>query len=402
VVEGEVWGRWREQDRIGFRGHVTVTNFAFRGQTADSFDSTLRFTNNVLELLDPRLTRGTQFVNATTIVADFDADRVYFTNGLSSAEPLVVARGIGPETGRSLEPYVFTQPPLVRVNGYAPLHDTSDADLRFVVDGGPFEWWKFKIPHIAGEVHWSGETLDLTNITMSAYDGTAEGQAHFDLSSDPGTDFQFDVSVTNADLRLLMADLSAHTNKLEGRFTGRLTITNANSADEWSWDGSGNVGLRDGLIWEIPIFGVLSKGLDAITPGLGSSRISAGSAQFVITNGVIHSDSLEMRSPTMRLAYHGTVDFAGRVDMRVNAEPFGNVPGLGPLFTLVFLPVSKIFEYKVTGTLAEPRSETVYIPKIFMMPLHPFRTIEDLFSGDAGKTNAPPVFKELPPEDQAP
>ena len=61
--------------------------------------------------------------------------------------------------------------------------------------------------------------------------------------------------------------------------------------------------------------------------------------------------------------------------------------------------MSKIFEYKVTGTLAEPKSETVYIPKVLTMPLHPFRTLEELFSGGSNKTNAPPVFKELSPEE---
>src|SRR5439155_4377402 len=110
-------------------------------------------------------------------------------------------------------------------------------------------------------------------------------------------------------------------NHLEGRLTGRLVITNANSADEWSWDGHGDARLRDGLIWEIPIFGVLSKPLDAITPGLGSSRVSEGTARFGITNGVIHSDSLAMHAPTMLLHYAGAGDFAGRVDARLGAGP---------------------------------------------------------------------------------
>src|SRR4030095_15383148 len=80
VVEGEVWGRWREMDRIGFQGRVTLTNFSFREQTADSFESTLLYSNKFLEFLNPHLTRGTQSVTAAGIAADFDADRVFFTN----------------------------------------------------------------------------------------------------------------------------------------------------------------------------------------------------------------------------------------------------------------------------------------------------------------------------------
>ncbi len=53
--------------------------------------------------------------------------------------------------------------------------------------------------------------------------------------------------------------------------------------------------------------------------------------------------------------------------------------------------MSKLFEYNITGTLSEPKSEPVYIiPKLILMPLHPFRTLEGLFPGESSKTNAPP------------
>jgi uncharacterized protein YhdP len=302
-----------------------------------------------------------------------------------------VARAIGPKTARALEPYHFTQPPTARVNGFAPLKGEHDADLRIEVAGGPFEWWKFKVPHISGEVRWQGETLDLTNVQTAFYGGAAGGSAHFDLDPEPGTDFRFSVGVTNANLQLLMADLSTNASHLEGRLSGQWVTTQANSADSRTWNGHGHAQLRDGLIWEIPIFGVLSPALDTIVPGLGSSRVSEGSAAFVITNGVVRSDTLEMRSPTMRLQYNGTADFAGRVDARVQVEPLRDAWVIGPFLRAALWPVTKLFEYKITGTLAQPKSEPVnFIPKILFMPLHPIRTLEDLFPGEPGRTNAPP------------
>jgi hypothetical protein len=35
----------------------------------------------------------------------------------------------------------------------------------------------------------------------------------------------------------------------------------------------------------------------------------------------------------------------------------------------------------------------VYIPKLFLLPLSPFQTLEDLFTVEPKATNAPPVFK---------
>jgi hypothetical protein len=305
-----------------------------------------------------------------------------------------VARGIGPQTARTLEPYSFRQPPTAQVNGYAPLKGSSDADLRVTLDGGPFAWMMFKLPHVTAEVRWLGDTLVLTNAQSEFYWGDARGNAYFDFNRDkPGTDFRFDATATNVNLPLLMADLVTRTNHLEGWLSGRLVITSANSADSNSWQGYGNAGLHDGLIWDIPIFGILSKPLDAIVPGLGSSRVSAASARFSITNGVIFSDDLEMRAPALRLLYEGTLAFDGRVNARVDAELLRDAWLIGRVVSLVFWPVTKMFEYKITGTLSDPKSEPVFIPKLLLVPLHPFRTLEELFS-EPPKTNAPPVFKE--------
>ncbi len=391
IVDAELWGRWREPDRTGFRGSVALTNFTFREQTVDSVVSAMRYTNRVLEFTEPRLWRGTQVLSAAGITADFNAMRLHFTNGFSTAEPLVVARAIGPQTGRELEPYSFSQPPTVRVSGYAPLKGSSDADLRFAVEGGPFAWLNLKMPHLTGDVHWLGDTMVLTNAQSEFYWGNLAGQADFHFNR--GTDFRFDATFTNVHLPLLMADLATRTNHLEGWLSGQVVITNANSADVNSWQGYGQARLKDGLIWEIPVFGILSKPLDAVVPGLGNSRVTEGSANFIITNGVIFSDNLEMRAPAMRLLYEGTVAFDGHVNARVDAELLRDTWLIGRVVSLVFWPVTKMLESKITGTLSDPKSEPVFIPKLLLVPLHPIRTLEDLFS-EPPKTNAPPVFRQ--------
>jgi hypothetical protein len=56
--------------------------------------------------------------------------------------------------------------------------------------------------------------------------------------------------------------------------------------------------------------------------------------------------------------------------------------------------VTKLFEYKVTGTLGQPKIEPVYfVPKLVLMPFHPIRTIKELFPEESppAKTNAPAV-----------
>ena len=394
VVDGEVRGHWRQHDRVSFQGRLAITNFTFREQSADSVVAELRYTNRVLEFIEPRLWRGTQALSAAGITADFNTGHIHFTNGFSTAEPMVVAHAIGPKTARHLEPYHFTQPPTVRVNGFVPVKDLDIVDLHFAVEGGPFEWWKFRVPQIAGNVHWLNDTLILTNVQSEFYWGNATGHAFFDMKQDrPGSDFNFAANVANVNLAMLMADLFTRTNQLEGWLNGQIIITKANSADSNSWQGYGRARLRDGLIWEIPIFGVLSKPLDSIAPGLGNSRVTEASAKFKIANGKVYSDSLEMRAPAMRLQYDGKVGLDGSVDARVEAEFLRDTWLIGRVVSLVLWPVTKMLEYKITGTLDHPKSEPVYIPKLILMPLNPFQTLEDLFTIEPKSTNAPPVMK---------
>ncbi len=396
VVEGEVWGHSHEPDRTGFQGHVTLTNFTFRGETATSLASDLRYTNRILEFFSPLIRRGAETISADRVTVDFPAQRVYLTNGFTDTDPMVIARAIGPKPGAAIEPFRFTKPPMAHVNGFAPLRGERDADMSFDLAGGPFEWWRFRVPYISGQVRWQGETLDLNGVKAAFYDGAAAGFAHLHFIPEPGTEVQFAVNVTNANFRLLMADLVTRSNHLEGRLNGQIVITNANTDDWRTWNGYGHAQLRDGLIWEIPIFGILSPALDAVMPGLGSTRLSEGSAQFMLTNGVVYSDRLELGAPALRLQYNGAVDLTGRVAARAVAEPLRDAWLVGPIISFALSPVSKIFEFKITGTLDQPKSELIYIPKVLLIPFHPFRTLESLFPAAPGSTNAPPPSASPP------
>jgi hypothetical protein len=398
ALDVEVSGRLYDYDSIAASGRVAVTNFAVRGQAFGDVVSALNYTNRVLEFFNPLMHTGAQMMTADKVTLDFNKQLICFTNGFSIADPGPVTRAIGPKTARQVEPYHFLQPPTVRVNGQVPLHDmnggrdAADVDLRFdIIKGAPFEWMKFKTTNIVGTIHWQNQTLILTNVAAAFYSGYGNGFANFDFRAPhKGADYQFAVSVTNVNLHSLAADLSSPTNHLEGTLAGRLVVTDADSRDWRTWDGFGHANLQDGLLWDIPIFGILSPVLNTFLPGLGNIRATDATTKFSITNGVIYTDSLEMRSTMMRLEYTGTVDLKQNVHARVTAQLLRNTWVIGPVVSTVLWPVSKLFEYKISGTLKNPKSEPVYyVPKLLLMPLHPFRSLEGMFPAGAG-TNAPP------------
>jgi hypothetical protein len=398
VIAAEVWGNAHELERTGVKGRVALTNFTFRGESASGLQTAVQYTNKFLQFNSPHLQRGAQQMSADGVGVDFASQLVFLTNGFGNAEPMVVARAIGPHIARAIEAYQFTQPPVAHVYGTIPMHGEDDGDLHFELDGGPFEWWRFHLPHIAGHVHWLGQQLILSNIQADFYGGQASGSAQFHFQAGGQADYQFAVFATNALLGPLTKDMFAVTNRLEGRLWGNLVVTNASTTNMQTWDGYGDMNLRDGLIWEIPVFGIFSGVLNGMVPGLGNSRASAGTCTFIITNGIIRSEDMDIRSTGMRLEYRGTLDFEGKINARVEARLLRDMPVVGPLVSIATLPFTSLFTYRVTGTLGEPKAEPVsIIPKFmffpFQFPFHPFRTLRGLLPEDLGfsPTNAPPL-----------
>lgn len=397
AIQGELWGRWDDLERLGVNAQLAVTNFVFRGAAFSRFATALQFTNQYFNFSGIDITRGDERITTPSAGIDLRLSRLYVTNVLSTMNPYVATSVIGPETRAAIEPYRFAKPPTVRLNGSMHLSDISVTDLHFEIAGGPFSYWKFNLPAVTGSVHWVTNTLTITNVQADFYGGKLKWDGFFDFAKVVSTDFRFKGDFTDAKMDLLMKDLVSSTNRSEGILTGSLNVTAANSDDWKSWQGYGYATLHDGFLWDVPMFGVFSSILNTVRPGLGSSRASRGTATYTITDSVIETRDLELFEPTMRLRYEGTVDFDGVVNARVEADLFRNTWFVGRIVSLALLPFTKLFEYKVTGTLNDPKTEPLYfLPKVMLFPLHPFRTLKGLFGGDETKpapakpTPAPP------------
>jgi hypothetical protein len=220
------------------------------------------------------------------------------------------------------------------------------------------------------------------------YGGKADGWARFVFTEGDGAQYAFTVNVTNARLPALVADITQKPNQLEGLLSGQLMITNADTESIKTWNGSGRALLRDGMLWELPIFGVLSGPLDSLMPGVGNSKFTEAHGTFNLGNGAIYSSDLEMRSSMMRLKYRGAVDFDGNLNSRIIAEPLRDTPVVGTVMSTILSPVARLFAYRITGTMHNPKSEPVYIPRILLVPFSPFQTLGSLFSSEPAKTES--------------
>ncbi|MEI8289248.1 MAG: AsmA-like C-terminal region-containing protein, partial [Verrucomicrobiota bacterium] len=382
-------GNLTNLQQLAAGGRLGLKDFAIRGQTVDTLAADFTYSNLTAEFFHPQVSRaqGAQVFAAEKLTLDLAGQKLIFAGGAGNMDPTVVARAIGPKTAAAMEPYRFLAIPAAQVNGVVPLrHDaegelvTAEADLRFeIVNDTPFRWRRFETPQIRGTIHWLGDYLILTNAMAETYGGTTRGWGKFDLHTpDAGTDFSFFMSGTNADLHRMGLALWSPTNMLEGALSGEILVTSANSDDWRTWNGFGTMKLRDGLLWNVPIFGLISPALNKLSPGLGNNRATEATGRFTMTNGVIYTDSLKIHTALAQLDYLGTVDLAENVDARVTAQLMRATPLFGSLVSTVLWPVSKAFECKVTGTLGQPKPTPIYIPKLLLVPFHPIHSLEEL------------------------
>lgn len=394
-VRGEIGGNWSKPKAISARLNLAVTNMSFRTEPIVACRTGITLSNLVLSCINPVVERKEGTGRAEAVVVDIPKMLLYITNASGRLDPAAITKVIHPSVEETMRPYKFVNAPDARAWGKVDLVNELGSDLWFELAGGPFEWQKWRFQQITGVVHWGGPFLTISNLIGSMHGGLLEGSLYMDFNVKTGAVFAFRTLVHDINLNSLIADMGNPTNKLEGTVGGLLVVTNANTESYNTWFGYGNMTLREGLIWEVPVFGLFSPVLNAIRPGAGNNRAREASATFGLTNGVFHSSDLRIHASGMRLNYDGTVDFDTRINGRVEAELFRDTPGIGSVVSRVLWPVTKVFEYKVTGTFGRPRADPVFIPRILMMPFHPLRTLRELTQPDAEEPlpngNPPPA-----------
>jgi hypothetical protein len=384
LIQGEVRGRWRSPELLSVLASFQATNMSFRGESAKGVQvGTLNYTNRLFIARDLSMDREEGKATVAEAWFDLDEQKLRLSNVVSRVHLAPVCRAIGPKVAEVMEEYRFQAPPFVKMNGVVDtLKRRNENDLHFDVDASLFSWKLFHLPQVVTRLDWVGDRLDLTQLRGRFYGGQIRGGAHFDFSRDRGTDFRFDLNAQGVFLSQLMKDVSSKSNRVEGVLDCEVVITNANTRDKFTWNGYGRGELTNGLIWDIPFFALVSPVLNTVSSGLGNSRARHATGSFGITNGTIFTQDLEIRANAMRLKAGGTVDFDKRLNARMEAELLRNMPAVGFVLSKLFWPVSKLFEFKITGTLDQPKTDQLYmIPRILLAPLHPVRTLKDLFQG---------------------
>ncbi|MEM1060514.1 MAG: AsmA-like C-terminal region-containing protein [Verrucomicrobiota bacterium] len=328
--------------KVGFDGARGDFTFA---------DSTLNVPNLVATRADGTVTGG--------IVFNFGQRWAELTELKSNVDVREVAPVLGGRFPGYVKPYRFQQPPSLVVNGRVDLDASktgetdTDLEVKVTAPGAMlFEFFgvDFTFVKPRGDLRFESRQMDLKMHRSGLFDGVLTGTMNMDLSTkDPPYEIDFKLSgVDFKDFLTTCFKVESSSGEMDGyaKLSGRLNQLR-------SMRGRGGLKVRDGYLLSIPFLGGLSLFLSEIIPDWGQARASDADSEFTVAGGKVRTDKMDIYSTNFTLIGEGTYDF---VDDDLNLNVRANVRGLPGAF---LFPVSKLFEYKGTGKMADPEWEPV-------------------------------------------
>lgn len=357
-VVGKMSGHWYDIHQLQFDGFVESGPLKINGVPFARAATKIQHAHDRSHLTEMILKRDEGEIRGSAL---YDYDHPWAEVKLtSSADPHAVAGMFGPHAAETLEPYQFGAPPQLEMEGRLDFRESGGTDLRVKITGQKFRYWKFMAEEVRTLLTIKDRVLTLQDFDSVFYGGRLHGAAEFQLESSP-LQFRADVNVRESELRDILEAMTGARSEVRGLLSGKFHFQ-ATTEGSQSIEGAGRASVKDGLIWEVPLFGVVSKAVSTVLPAFGYSRATDAKMTFVVSRGTLRTEDLIIDAGTTRLSYRGGYDLQkGGLDMDVEAHLLGStrIGFLG----WVFKPLTKLFEFHVHGTLAEPRLRPLYLPK---------------------------------------
>ena len=250
----------------------------------------------------------------------------------------------------------FRQPPALSASGRFDHNKPGDAtllDLRVTSPGimdYEFLGKDLQLTAVSAAIRSSLTRHEVSDLSFRTFGGTGAGTVAVSRTPDQETRIEAGIRWDNMSLSEIGRKF-AFEKDAQGSITGRLDFnTMANQKN--TLNGKGVIGLRNGQLFNVPIFGPLSLPLGTIL-GKQYSHEQArdASATFVLRDGVVLTNDLLTSTPSTTFVGEGSIDLNNQqmdLTMRMNAR------GLLGLVTLPLTPLKGLFQFRGQGPLKKP------------------------------------------------
>jgi hypothetical protein len=332
-------------------GTIAMNRTRFRGVWMNSASSRIHFADGALTCEDFRVTRE-EGVGTGTFTYDFKKHEVRVSNIKSTLHPVEAIFWIDPKLWKTVSPYKFRRPPVVTANGLYQFRGGKNTRLEIKVDGNNGLDYQFlgktlTFDRVSARLVITNDRLQIVDFRGALFSGDVLGNADISLAKDNGR-YHATLVVTDIDFPHLTNLYFSyyHSRTVRGQLSGTYDFDGFGT-DTRKMYGTGKIGVTNGDVFAIPVFGLISEILNHILPGAGYSIARDAAAKFTIRDGIIHSDDFNVSGQLFSVLGHGDIYFLDdKLDLDVRISAKG--PGI------VLTPVYKLFEYKAEGSLKKP------------------------------------------------
>ena len=110
-IHAQASGRWHDRETLAFSATVAAGQFTVRGETAESLEASLDYTNRQLRVAGLRLVRQGGALSAPLVTADFERKQIVLTNVECTLDPGLLPRAWGPTRRSSWRGCTSRRPP---------------------------------------------------------------------------------------------------------------------------------------------------------------------------------------------------------------------------------------------------------------------------------------------------
>jgi len=341
------------------QGRLRLGRTAMRGSWLDSAESQFEIGHRCVTYKNFRVATGAGR-GTGSFAYDVGLQEARLSEIRSTLVPYDVLMWIDPKIAEAVKPYRFRTPPSATVQGKVHLKDATKNDLAIGIESaGGLEYdllgKTLRFGKTSAKVDVIGTKVRADIRRAALMGGNVELKALVSIDDKDPT-FGADVKMSRvnfAQLTKLYFDYDDSKGVMSGSYKFQ-----ARMGQENLMTGSGSIRVEDGNVFAIPVLGPFSDILGGLLPGAGYQTARLATADFTAADEIINTRNLVIEGAGFSMFGAGDISFmTSQLDMsmRINAR---GIPGI------VFYPVSKLFEYVSTGTVADPQWRPKLIPRM--------------------------------------
>lgn len=279
-------------------------------------------------------------------------------DAVSALDPRATSTMIGVLTNATHAHAHFAGPYHLESKGWVDLRNPAHHELEAELEAGNVGIGRHDFRECAFRFTADGQTNRLENFQANWFHGKLAGSLVWDQTQN-GTApwFRLLAGVEGCDFERLVGGLAPQVaQEYAGRLSGRVQLEGlAGATNRQAWRGEGSVRISRGRLLLLPVFGGLTEYISWAIPGVNVvlGQTDARSS-FVIEDGRFRSDRIQIEGDILSLTGKGSYGMDGTLDADVQLTFLRSHTLVSKIIRIPTYLVSKLFEFRLTGTQREP------------------------------------------------